>query len=118
MLAYALRNLELLVFGPAVAAFGEANLLLAERLAVRRARILLVRRAIADVAVDDDQRLTVTGLAEGLEGTREHLQVVGIAHPRDVPAVADESRGDVVATRQRGVALDGDLVVVVDPTEV
>ena len=49
------RNQELRVLRPAVAPFGEADLLLAERLAVCRARILLVWGAVADVAVDDDQ---------------------------------------------------------------
>ncbi len=38
--------------------------------------------------------------------------------PRDVPAEADELRGDVVAEGQGGAALDRDLVVVVDPAEV
>ena len=47
---------ELGVFGPAVGALGLAHLLLAERLAVRGGGVLLVRRAVADVRVDDDQR--------------------------------------------------------------
>ena len=46
---------ELGVLGPAVGALRLPHLLLAERLAVGRRRVLLVRRAVADVAVDDDQ---------------------------------------------------------------
>ena len=57
-------------------------------------------------------------LLERLERALEHLQVVGVADARDVPAVADEARGHVLAERQRRVALDGDVVVVVDPAEV
>ena len=56
MLAHAVGNEELRVLGPAVVALGQPDLLLAQRLAVRRAGVLLVRRAIGDVAVDDDQR--------------------------------------------------------------
>ncbi len=40
------------------------------------------------------------------EGARQHFLIVGVAHARDVPAVADEARRDVVAERERGVAFD------------
>ena len=43
-------------------------------------------------------------------------RVIGIADPCDVPAVSDEARGDITAISQRRVALDGDVVVVADPT--
>src|SRR5262249_25628369 len=45
-------------------------------------------------------------------------QVVGVSDPDDIPAVTLAAAGGVVATRQGGVALDGDVVVVVDPAEV
>ena len=44
--------------------------------------------------------------------------VVGVADAGDVPAVAHEARGDVVAEGEVGVAVDRDVVVVVDPAEV
>ena len=44
VLAHAVGDEELRVLGPAVGALGEPHLLLAERLAVRRARALLGRR--------------------------------------------------------------------------
>src|SRR5207244_10981738 len=47
--AHGVGNEELGVLGPAVVAFGEANLLLAEGLAVRRAGILLMRPSVANV---------------------------------------------------------------------
>ena len=53
-----------------------------------------------------------------LKARCEHLQIVGVADARDVPAVADEARGHVFAEGQRGVAFDGDVVVVVDPAQV
>ena len=46
------------------------------------------------------------------------LEVVGVADANDVPAVAEEARGHVLAEGERGVALDGDVVVVVDPAQV
>src|SRR5512132_1210453 len=55
VLADPVRNEELCVLGPAVGALGLADLLLAERLAVNLRRVDLVRRAPADVAVQDDQ---------------------------------------------------------------
>ena len=56
VLVDAVGDQELGVLGPAVGALRLAHLLLAERLAVRLGRVLLVRRPVADVAVDDDQR--------------------------------------------------------------
>ena len=118
VLAHAVGDEELRVLGPAVGLLGEANLLLAERLAVRRARALLGRRAVGDVAVDDDQRRPLGLVLERLERAREHRAVVGVADAGDVPAVADEARRDVVGEREARGALDRDPVVVVDPAEV
>ena len=59
MLAHAVRHEEFGVFGPTVTALGQADFLFAQRLAVGRAGVLLVRRAVADMAVDDDQRRRV-----------------------------------------------------------
>ena len=56
VLAHAVRHQELRVLGPAVGALDEADLVVTQRLAMRRGGILPVRRAIADVAVEDDQR--------------------------------------------------------------
>src|SRR5262249_51418198 len=46
---------ELRVFRPAVEAFAQLDLVVAEGLAVRRRGVLLVRGAVADVAVEDDE---------------------------------------------------------------
>ena len=68
VLADAVGDEELGVLGPAVGALGLAHLLLAERLAVGGGGVLLVRRAVADVAVDDDQRRPALLALELLEG--------------------------------------------------
>src|SRR5262249_59578935 len=62
--AHGLGNQELGVLGPAVVAFGEANLLLTQRFAVSRGGGLLMRRAVADVAVQDDEGRATLGLVE------------------------------------------------------
>ena len=115
MLAHAVRHEKLGVFRPAVAALGEAYLLLAERLAVGRAGVVLMRRAIADVAFDDDQGRHVVGAPETLDGLRQPLRVVGVADALHVPAIGEEARRDVVAERQIRMSFDGDAVAVVDP---
>ena len=81
VLVDAVGDEELGVLGPAVGALGLPDLLLAERLAVRLGGVLLVRRAVADVAVDDDQRRPPLLLLEDLERPGEQLEVVGVARP-------------------------------------
>ena len=57
MLAHAIRHQKSGVFGPVVAALGEADLLLAERVAMGRAGVLLVGCPITDMAFDDRGRI-------------------------------------------------------------
>src|SRR5262249_3410725 len=52
------------------------------------------------------------------EGTLDQLQIVGVPNACHVPAVTDEPRRYVVAVGERGVAFDGDVVVVIDPAQV
>ena len=118
MREYLIRDQELRIWRPAVMTLRQPDLLLAQRFAVRRARVLLVRRTVGDMAVHDDEGWSIARALERPERTLKHLQVVGVADARDVPAVPDEARGHVIAERQRRIALDGDVVVVVDPTEV
>ena len=90
MLAHAVRHEELGILRPAVAALGQADLLLAERLAVSRAGVLLVRRAVADMAVDDDQGRHIGACFEFLDCLRQAFGVVGIADALHVPAIGEE----------------------------
>ena len=81
--------------------------------------VLAVRRAVADVAVDDDQCGLVGGLTENVEsfGRARSVSLASVTCI-DVPAVAFEARAHVFAEGQAGVAFDGDVVVVVDPAEI
>ena len=59
MLVYALGNVEAGILRPAVGALGQTDFLLAERLTMGGAGVLLVRRTVRDVAIHDDQRRPV-----------------------------------------------------------
>ncbi len=95
MLPHADGHEKLGILRPIVGALGEPDLFLAQGLAVRGARVLLVGRTIGDMAVHDDQRGPVGRLVEGAERPPQHVEVVGVADPRDVPAVPDEARRHV-----------------------
>ena len=118
MFAHAVRHQKFGVLRPAVAAFGETNLLLAERLAMGGAGVLLMRGAVADMAVDDDQGRHGLRAAESLERLRQPLRVVGVADLLHVPAIGQEARRDIVAESEIRVPLDRDPVAVVDPAQI
>src|ERR1700733_9140363 len=63
-IVYAIGHQELRVFRPAVIAFRKPDLFLAQWLPVRRAGVLLVRRAVSDVAIHNDEGRTVFGRQE------------------------------------------------------
>ena len=66
MLAHTLRDKELFVFRPAVVALGQTDLIFAQRFAVGFLGVLLMRSAISDVAIDNDQGWAVWRIQEVL----------------------------------------------------
>src|SRR5256885_12622452 len=62
MLTDAIGNKEFCIFRPAINALGAANFFLTQRLAVGFLGVLLIGRAIGDVAVNDNERRTVLRL--------------------------------------------------------
>ena len=74
MLVDAVGHQKFGVLGPAIIALGELHLLLAERLAMSGAGVLLMRRAVGDVAVDDDQGRPVAGAGECRQRLGERLR--------------------------------------------
>src|SRR5437660_1748331 len=68
VVANGIGNQELRVLGPSVVAFGEADCLLAQRLAMSCGGILLMRRAVADVAIQNDEGWALPGLAKDVQG--------------------------------------------------
>ena len=81
-------------------------------------RVLLVRRAVADMAIHDDQRRPISGLLKSLKITRQHFEVIGVSHTRDVPAVTDEPSRDVLAERPVRRTVQRYAIVVIDPAEI
>src|SRR5262249_13540213 len=118
MFTYAIGNEKLCVFRPSVAAFGETHFFFAKRLAMRRCSVLQIWCAVADVAIQYDERRTAFRLREDSQGVLYPINVVGITDSQDVPTVTQESGGDVLCKGDAGVSLDGDVVVIVDPAEI
>jgi hypothetical protein len=118
MFPHAIGHEKLGLFGPAIIAFRCPDLFFTQWFAMRRAGVLFCRRAVGDVTVHDDERGTVVGFFERRKRARQHFLVVGITDPQDVPAIAEIARGDVFSEGQRGIAFNGDFVVVVNPTQV
>src|SRR5262245_3520064 len=87
---------ELLVLGPSVTALGKTDLLVAERLAMRFGPILFIRGAIADVAIQHDERWPALRVPKDLESVFDAINVVGVAHPQHVPPIAQKPSCDVL----------------------
>src|SRR4029450_1731053 len=95
MFVDAVGHKKLRVLWPAVAALGEADLLVSEWLAVSRGCVLLMRGAVADVTVENNEGGAFLGLSEDVEGVLDALNIVGVADAQDVPPVGQKPRLDV-----------------------
>jgi hypothetical protein len=115
---HAIRHEELRIFRPAIEPLCQPDFLLAEGIAVRCRGVLLVRGAVADDAVDDDERRLILGAQKDFDRLGKGGRVIGVAHPDHVPAVTLEPRGDVLAHGEIGMTFDGHRVAVVDPAQV
>ena len=79
MLAHSIGHKELRVLWPAVKALGEADFFFAQRLAMGLGGVVFMRRAVADVAVQNDQRWPALGLAEHVQRVLDAPGIVGVA---------------------------------------
>ena len=86
----------------------------AERRAVRLAGVLQVRRREADDRAHRDERRALGLLLRRAQGGVQRVHVLAVVDPLDVPAVGLVAGRHVLAERGVGVALDGDVVVVVE----
>src|SRR6267142_2809418 len=81
MVIDAVGHEELRVLGPSVATFGKTDLLFAKRLAVSNGSVLLVRRTVTNMAVENDEGRPTLCLSEGHIGTGSpHKQATADAH--------------------------------------
>src|SRR5215510_2118267 len=118
MVVDAVGHQKLCLLGPAVELLTEADLLVTERLAVGRSRVLFMRRTVTYVAVQHDERGAVLRLVKDIESVLDARDVVGITDTQDVPAVRQKSRRHVLCKGDACLTFDGDVVVVVDPAQV
>src|SRR5215471_546936 len=114
----AVRHEELRVLRPAICALGQADLVIAQWLAVSFRRVLLMRRTVADMAIQNNEGRSLLRLSENLKGAFDPIDVVGITNAQDIPPVRQESRRNIFRERDTCVPFDRDVVVVVNPTEI
>ena len=74
VLTHAIGDEKLGVFRPAIAALRQTDLFDSERFAMRGAGVVLMGRAVADMAVDDNQSGYVVRTSEDLDRLREPLR--------------------------------------------
>src|SRR5712664_481265 len=115
---HSVGNQKLGVSRPAIGLLYELDLFFAERLAVRSARILTMRRTIADMTIDDYDGRSARRARSSPQRVLDAIQIVGIPYAKDVPSVRQKASCHIFGERNIGFALDGDVIVVVDPAEV
>jgi hypothetical protein len=98
--------------------FGGRDFLDSERAPVGFPSVLQVRRREADNAAHPDEAGAVGLGLRSRKGFAQRVHVLGVGDVLDVPAVCGVARRDVLAERDVGVALDGDVVVVIEHDEV
>src|SRR5207248_4238521 len=106
MLVDAFRHEKLRVLRPVIKALGQLDLGLAQRLAMSARGILLMRRAVADMAFDNDQTGPIVDPLGDSDRFGDALAVVGVADPLHMPAIGEKPPGDILAERESGVAFD------------
>ena len=107
---------ELRVRVPAEACFVEADLVLAERRAVRLLGVLLVRAAVADVRADRDERRPVV-VVRGLDRGVDAVEVVAVRRRAGCASRRRRSARGRPRTRPCRGAVELDVVVVVEEDE-
>ena len=85
------RHEELRVRRPAIVDLGEADLFRAQRLTVSFSSVLLVRRAPANVTVDDDQRWPLRLVLCLANRAIQRSQIVDVADVLHIPVPRQES---------------------------
>src|SRR5438552_3039770 len=85
---------------------------------MRGVGVLLMRGAVADMAIDDDESWPVIRSKKFVECIRQRVEVIRVSNVGYVPAVSPEAHGNVFTERPIGGTVKRDLVSVVNPTEV
>src|SRR5215831_16384335 len=99
MLEHSIGNKKLCVLRPAVEFLGRANFFFAERFTVRGVGVLLLGRAIANMAIHDDQRRAIVGPLKFSDSICHRLQVIGVGNMNNIPAITEKASCSVLAER-------------------
>jgi hypothetical protein len=112
-----LRNEERLHRRVSERSLRQLDLVGAERRAVRLRGVHLVRTAIRDVGSNDDEARTVGLPLCGINRAVEDVEIVDVGDSQHLPPVGLEPLLRIVAEGELGVALDRDVIVVVEPDQ-
>ncbi len=102
---------------PAEDLLGLLHFLRAEGRAVGGGGVHLGGRGVADVGPEHDERRAGFLAPGGIERQVDGVEVIAVIHVLHVPAICLEALAHVLAEGERGIAVDGDVVVVVDEAE-
>ncbi len=81
-------------------------------------RPLLIRRAIANVAIEHHESWSTSRLLENFQRAFDPLEVIGITNRLHIPAISEESGCNILSEAKIGTTLYGYVVVVIDPAEI
>src|ERR1700730_16683522 len=91
VLSYPIGNVEFRIFRPTIIPLGQADFLFAEWLAMSGTRVLFVRSAVSNVAVNNDQSRSIIGSQKSLKGARQHRLIIRVSYTSHIPTVAEEA---------------------------
>src|SRR4030095_3949455 len=106
----AMRDENLRVLRPSVGALDKADFIVAEWFAMRRRRVLFVRRTVSDVAVEHDECGFALSVAENRQRLLEAVHLVRAADSQHVPSISEEANSDILCKGDARVSFDGDVV--------
>ena len=81
-------------------------------------RILLVWCPKPNMAIDNDHGRSSVFLLKGAEGPRQFFHIVGVIDIDHIPSVGSKTCAHIFTKRQCGLPLNGDLVIIVNPTQI
>src|SRR5439155_3207522 len=116
--ADSVRYQKLGILRPAIEFLYQPHFLFPKRLAMSFIRILFVRRAVADMAIHNDQRGPVFGLQKIDAGIRKRVEIVSVVYASDVPAIPEKPFTDVFCERNVSRTIERHTIVVVDPAQI
>src|SRR6202007_2080350 len=96
VLIHSVGHEKLGVSRPAIRLLYELDLIFAERVAVRSACILTMRRTIADMTIDDYYRWSARRGRGIPQCVLDAIQIVGIPYAKDVPSVRQKASGHIL----------------------